>query len=307
MGPSIGQDMKEDEEKKMLFKELVQIKAQLSLTQNKLKTAEGENVGLRQLQSDTQKRRIEEEEKLKRRLKMYENEYRLRQANIESEKYFKEQNEAKRPPSQPSCSNTPVFIDSKIDARHALKNSIDLKNMADEHEIEKIRFFRDYFFDDFYSLDAEQIKEGLKAIPMGKERNFVELFSIFACKKEVFDVFLLRCFEIPGYIERKCYILTNVPSEWLVAHDKQIPSVIQAFISSHLCSLLQLFIKITETRPSILSMVLSQSQFDSLIKIDSAEASHFVSAICRRRGLGFINESNFHFLSPEEQQVCCNE
>lgn len=210
----------------------------------------------------------------------------------------------------------------EINLRYALKQTVDVSRLGSREEIERLKFFRNYFFEDFYSLDAEATVAAIKKGQLSNEL-FMEAFKLFCCKKPVFDEFAARALEMHGHIGDQVRILENVPVDWICdyveaaasrpkrrssleqnTHANYRNSCVKSFIASNTALLLGLLCDIAERRPGTLGLVFSGANFDDVLKNSTAASRRLVSLICRNGGLGYINEGNLGHIPLQDLFLC---
>ncbi|KAI4291847.1 hypothetical protein PAPHI01_1121 [Pancytospora philotis] len=309
------------------------LRAELAIVRSQLKRLEKENTELKKEKSLYHLNKYEKDREFKRCLNVYSKEYQLKtvqsQALLHSgasdsqRAYLAPDSPASQsgntsfalPPSGHPAEPGPADR-SSIDLRYALKKSISLGSIASQGEIEKLRFFRDYFFDDFYSLDTAEIIAAIQQTVL-PSALFMEVFELFCCKKQVFDRFCARALEMTGFFGKQVLVLSNVPVEWIcdaveAADDSdkethQKSRSIRAFIKQNAQHLLDLLGRIAETHPRVLRAVLSQAAFDAVLATETAPARRVVLAICKQGGVGYVNEKNLHLLNPHALTLCFGE
>lgn len=261
------------------------LKAEISLLKSNLKRIEKDNSELRKQISDAYKKQYIEESNIKRRLNMFQKEYKMKESmnNLRGQTQMFDEN-------------------SGIDVRYALKQTLNIKNITVDEELKKLKFFRDYFFDDFYSIDSEDIISVLKQID-SNNKLFIEIYTLFCCKKEVFDAFLNQVFELPFFIKEKIYILENVPVDWVINQIQGVPPLINSFIKSHFMRLVKFICKVAATSPGLLDLILSNSELESILMSGSANSRHLSFLICKNKLVKFVDENNIHLFSYSDLQL----
>lgn len=352
--------------------------AELCILKSRLKKLEKENTELRKEKSLYYCRKNEQDENIKKRLHMFEREYLIRSScdnylnsqdgnnkrNINTQLTSTNINSAlNNNINSTSMNNNSTFINNnisdtlvnpEIDLKYALKSSINLKNLCSTEEIEKIKLFRNYFFDVFYSLDENEIINALNNINSNKTINisnniktyedpFMEVFKIFCCKKLVFSAFFNRIYGMVYYLDDLIYITENVDVDWIceysayncnknigintnngvnsnfnqadidinrmsILHNNKMSynNNLKSFIhkNGYLC--IGFFIKLVNTRPRSVGDLLTQHAFDKILLMDTPIAKKFISSICDKGGLEYLNETNFHLIPENDLMRCFN-
>lgn len=323
--------------------EETKLRAELAIVRSHLKKLEKENSELRREKSLFYLNKYEEEKEYKRRLNMFQKEYQIKSTqNMSTDKENTVQNllvrsqiyhnlhvSASADPSRPvpGLLDDPRCLDNaSIDLRYALKMSINLDNLGSKEEVEKLKFFRDYFFDDFYSIDTDAVIRAIQKANLDTT-SFIAIFKLFCCKKAVFDAFCTRALEAPFFLKEQIYIVENVPLDWvcdcITSADEQHRGAgddpglsvqgersssrnngVKSFVIKNSRSLLGFLGSLAETRPSLLKAVLMQDTFDHALEKGGTEARRLVALVCKHGGLGYMNEKNIHLISKQDLFAC---
>lgn len=264
--------------KNNLEDELQTANAQISLIKSRLKKIEKENDSMRKELSDLHRSKIEERDEFVKKIELFERESQMKNTSSSNKIIGSE-----------STSNS-----NKITIRYILKSSLNINNIFFTEEFNKLKFFRDYFFDDFYSIESEDITPVLNQI-ISNEKLFVDLFLLFSCKKEICENFISKFFSLSFFISEKVYFLENVPVEWIVSENAVNPLICD-FIDKNYTFLTRLFINVAESHPFILQSILSKNEFNEILESRSAKSLKLTDLICRKKIGDYIDHQNIHMI-----------
>lgn len=277
------------------------LRAELAILRSQLRKLEKENSDLRSEKSSFFLAKHEEEKELKRRLNIYQKEYQIRSA----------QNLA-MPAGRLSATQPPPDMHGakhssrRIGIQYALKFAVNPANLESPEEINKLRFFRDYFFDDFYSIAPEAVVRAITESSLNAS-TFVEVFKLFCCHRAVFEAFYGRLFETPFFRSDKISIIESLPIDWIVdalATGDSACAELKKFIAESSTHLFDFFGNVAETRPSLLHRVLLKEGFEQALRAGTAASRRLVTQVCKNGGLGYVDEKNLGCFSEQDLSLC---
>lgn len=181
---------------------------------------------------------------------------------------------------------------------YILNQILSKKDLDSDKNIEKMKFFKNYYFDDFYNLEFNNLNEILENFIKQKNKQSIVLFSIFCFKKTVFTRFCNLIFEDSTYLDLKIEIITNVPSDWVI---ECINTTLSKFIEKHKNLLGILFINVSESCFS-LCKIFDRSDFDRMINFmlfDKRISYQIIKNICKNKIDGYIDGKNIHLIPVE--------
>ena len=152
-------------------------------------------------------------------------------------------------------------------------------------------------------MDSNDIKNALEN-PSLNHKSFIEIFSLFCCKKEIFDGFVLRMFETSLFIKEKIFILENIPVDWILNESSDIFPFIRSFVNANKELFIGLFCTIAEYRASSLGVLFDDECFEIALRKNTAESRRLISLICKAGGLNFVNEKNIHKIDKNDLKLC---
>lgn len=256
--------------------ELAMLKAELSIVRTAMKKIEKENESLRE---DNWKFTLEKhqlEDDLRRKITL---QLRDEQLTNNQRKMHKLNNDSE-----------------VVSARFVLVNAIDDTTLEPEERLEKLKFFRDYFFDDFYSIGDDKAVEIVNEYYLMSPSMFVAAYALFSGKKTVFDRFINEIFENNSQLPVKIEILECVPPSWTLEH---IDGALRVFLVTNKHKLYRYIAGVGERCASYLNRVMSKEDFDILLKTRTAVGERIIRSVVENRIEGFINERNLHLVSEE--------
>ncbi|KAI5172470.1 hypothetical protein PAEPH01_1746 [Pancytospora epiphaga] len=311
------------------------LNAQLTISKAQLKSLEKDNYELRQQVSSLYRAKNEAEAEYERKLNAYKKEYAIRDAAslmTQNKSPAVKNGVLTATDGSSRISNTCIenesllpIDNSEINLRYAFKQTVNIDALDSREEIEKLRFFRNYFFDDFYSISTEAVVDAIEKCQL-KNDMFMEVFQLFCCKKPVFDEYITRALEMQGYISTQVSILENVPVDWICdcivantgkidcgadpgqnTHGNYRNACVKNFVINNTTLLLNLLGSIVALQPEALSIVFSKKKFNETLDRKEAAARRLVSLICRGGGHGFIDERNFEKIPLKDLYECYGE
>jgi len=283
--------------------EINKLKAQLSIVRSNLKRCENENSNLRMAMSKSVLCRQQMEDEVKRKLEMELKEEVILQSQ---RKYFKP-NSLKDVMSQRIANDLikteeePIKIDQNpISPVFILENTIDWCNLCSDENIAKMKFFRDYFFDDFYSMDFTKFVPEIEKALKSSTKQFVELFSLFCCKKEIFLKFSPVIFDNFQFLQTKIEILINIPAEWTV---DLLDNHLKRFIEQNKRLLGQFICNIAANCPFSLYKIYSQNEFEYYLRNLNLINYQIIREICKNKIPGYVDERTLHLIPIEHLRM----
>lgn len=272
------------------------LKAELSLLRSQIKGLEKENEVLKIEKSKSAIDKIEVEQEVRKRVdlavkevriaenqkKMFKRNDTLQQNNIleESKKYLKL-----------DASSQVKNIATEISPKFILDQVISSSNFFSQDALQKLRFFKDYFFDDFFSIPDDKALKVVDFYRMESQLLFLDAYSIFCCKKAVFEKFVQHVFDDNSFLKIKVEILENIPPEWVL---ELLEGNLKNFILINKKMLLRFVCSIAEKCPLHLHNVLLQREFNELISERSPIGNKIVYFVIKQGIKGFIDENNLH-------------
>lgn len=260
--------------------EIEKLKAELTILRTACASTEKENSQLRTENSKIALAKNEMEEILKRRLELLQEENRI----IENQKRY-------LGGSTQSPSTT-----ERISPRFALHKALSGENFGCEESLKKMRFFRDYFFDDFYSLESSQLFGIIEDAAKFSNRRFLELFALFSCKRDVFAKFSKQAFENSLFLPAKIEVLDSIPPEWTVdmldTHLKQFVAENKSVLETFICH-------VAARCPLSLPKVFTKCDFENALMVQTPVHYQIVYEICRNKIQGYVDETTIHLVPRE--------
>lgn len=254
------------------------LKAEISILKSNLKRLEKENESLKIEKSKTILNKMEIEEEVKKKINLQLKEEQIKENH---KKVFK--------------TNSFVSYSSEIPPKFILLRTINNSDLSPLEKLQKIQFFRNYFFDDFFTITEKNAFEIVDEYFKINNKLFVEAYSLFSCKKYVFQEFAQNIFCDNSYLPLKIEILENVPPEWTL---NLLNGVLGKFIAINTKKLLYFFRNIAEKCPSSLSNILSKQDFNEILINKTPIGDRIILAIAKNKISGFLDETNIHLASP---------
>lgn len=268
--------MSQEEQPESTKREMAMLRAELALLRANLKKMEKENDALKIERSKFTMDRYELEEELKRKATL----------RMQDEMISLNQRKMFRPNSAGSeTEGVPI--------KFILNRTISDADPGPGVHLEKFKFFRDFFFDDFFSIPDARALEVVESCLRLNPRQFLEAYSLFCCKRAVFVQFALPVFENNSYLQMKIEILENVPPAWTI---ELLDTSLKTFVTINKMKLLNFIRHMADKCPSILCRVLSQEEFTHLLTMRSQIGHMIVTSVATQRIPGFIDETNLHLV-----------
>lgn len=260
--------------------EIGKLKAELSILKSAYASMEKENSQLRAENARAAQSRIDAEESLKRKLELLQEENRI----VENQKRYL------------GGGSQSGGVSERISPRFALSKALAGEDFGCEESMKKMRFFRDYFFDDFYTLESSQLFSIIEDAAKFSNRRFLELFVLFSCKKDVFVRFSSQAFENSLFLPAKIEVLDSIPPEWAV---DMLDTHLKQFVAENKSALGTFICHIAARCPLSLHKVLSKSDFKDALRIPTPVNYQIVYEICRNRIHGYVDETSIHLVPGE--------
>ncbi|KAM0680795.1 hypothetical protein GINT2_001069 [Glugoides intestinalis] len=277
------------------------LKAELSLLRSHIKGLEKENEVLKVEKSKSAIDRVEVEQEVRKRVdiavkevliaenqkKMFTNRETLQKNKLleESKKYLKID-----PSSQLKS------ISTEISPKFILDQVISTSNFFSQDALQKLRFFKDYFFDDFFSIPDDKALKVVDFYRMESQLLFLDSYSIFCCKKVVFENFAQYVFDDNSFLKIKVEILETVPPEWVL---ELLEGNMKNFILINKKRLLRFVCSVAEKCPLHIHNVLLLREFNEIIAERSPIGNKIAYFIIKQGIKGFINETNMHLVPKQ--------
>lgn len=259
--------------------EVDRLKTEIVILKSELERLNKNNHRLRIGQSELYKSMYEKDAEMKQRMRLIERDNQLKD-------------------SQMSFASSGQKVSAGIDIRYALRDFINMRKLSSATFIEGLKFFRDYFFDEFYSLDLTDVIHAIQTSSLSNEA-FVQLFLLFGSRKEFFDIFHFRFFGLPGFVSDKQCVIENVPVDWLLDSNQVFYSGVSHFLRERSGTLIEFYICIATKRPSVLKLALSEVKFTEIVKSKRGQWWQLACAVCKSSGAQYITPHNLHLLPKE--------
>ena len=274
--------MSENTEMKNYEQENKKLKAELTLLRSKLNKLEKDNSVLKEEKSKMILGRLEVEDEIKKKLLIKEKELKIME---NGRKAFKAN------PLESNYAISPKFI---------LENTLDLSNLQTDSFLKNLRFFKDFFFDDFYSITDAKAVEIVEFFEKQSQKEFLDAFEIFSCKKHVFTKFCNTIFEDNSFVKIKIKILTEIFPEWII---ELFESSLKGFINKNRSILVEFFANFAEKCPFHLKSVLDKETFNSFLIIENnPSVFKLIFYIVKHRIVYYFDHTNIHLVP--KQFVC---
>ena len=261
--------------------EASRLKTELEMLKEAEQKREAEIRRLRVEQSQLVRGHIDREEEMRRQISL-----------LECENQF-QQNQ--RPLASSMSSESQLSL---VGMRFALKDFFKADEVCTPSGIERSKFFHDYFFDEFYSIDINRVIQTVQKEQPTNEL-FVRLFLIFGSRKEYFDLFYERFFSLVGFPEEQQHALEGCPIEWLLDETQTFRNAILQFINYRRELLFSFFIKLADSWPSLLPQVFPCDAFDAILSCKAGQWRQLARAFCKSYGQFYITPKNFHLIPQD--------
>lgn len=265
-------------------KENKKLRAELAILRANLVKMEKENDSLKLEKSKLVVNRLEVEQELKKKLGLREKESKIEENQRKAFKMNTHESQSTISPKyilQSTLDFTTVGSDSTLQSDTFLKN---------------LRFFKDFFFDDFYSIPDDKAIEVVDFFSTKSLKAFLEAFSLFSCKKAVFFKFLPPVYSENSFIKVKVSTLLEVPPDWII---EVYEPRLKIFIAENKTLLVELFANMAEKAPFYLKQVLDKQTFNAFITYQNPHSYKLLYFVVTQKIKDYIDETNLHLI-PEE-------
>lgn len=269
--------MPEEEPSSDTKREISLLKAELTLLRANMKKIGKENDSLRNEKSRFILDKFEIEQELKKKISL----------QLKEDKITENQRKMLKPST--ICTKS----SDEISSRFILWQAINCSDFSSDDSLQKFKFFRDYFFDDFFSIPDDNALKVVEYYFKHNARLFFEAYALFSCKKSVFQQFSQYVFENNSFVQQKIEILECVPPEWTL---DLLETSLKGFVALNKRKLLHFFSNIAEKCPSYLSKVLSRHDFNDILANSTPIGYKIVSSIITQKISGFVDETNLHLV-----------
>lgn len=279
--------MPEDESQK---KEINMLKAELALLRANIKKTESENNQLRGERCKFTMEKIELEQEIKKRIISQSKEEKITENRL---KMFKsgEPNDSTRSRDVNKQAIPPSFV---------LCRAIDESDLDPEESLQKLKFFRDYFFDDFFSIPDEKALKIVEYCFKHSARLFIDAYALFYCKRSVFQHFAQAVFESNIFLQQKIELLEGVPPEWTLS---LLETHLKRFLVENKKKALYFISRLAERCPSYLSKVFSRRDFTDLLIERSPIGNKIIKTIAIEKLDGYVDETNLHLVPKSSLKI----
>lgn len=263
-------------------KEISLLKAETEILRANIKSLEKENEALKREKSKMVLNTFEMEKQIKKKLELELNEERILQ---NQKKMFK-------------FNTTDRNFQIEIQPRFILEQSLNDRLSSYERRdfLHNLKFFRDYFFDDFFSIPEDRAFEIVSHYQKINQSMFMDAFGLFSCKKSIFFHFSKYVFEDNTFLNFKIEILENTQPQWIV---ELSGSLLKTFIAQNKKRMLRVVCNIADKDPFNLGSIFTKGDFDSMLADDSVVARKILKIIASQKIQGYINETNLHLIPAE--------
>ncbi|ELA41648.1 uncharacterized protein VICG_01281 [Vittaforma corneae ATCC 50505] len=258
-------------------REISLLKAELTLLRANMKKMEKENDILRDEKRRFVLDKFELEQELKKKITL----------QLKEDKIAENQKKMLK-------ANTICTKDSdEISSRFILWQAINCSDFNSDDSLQKFKFFRDYFFDDFFSIPDDNALKVVEHYFKHHTRLFFEAYALFSCKKSVFQQFSQYIFENNSFVQQKVEILECVPPEWTL---DLLETSLKRFLVLNKKRLLHFIRNIAEKCPSYLIKVFSKQDFNDVLLHESPIGYKIISSIATQKISGLVDETNLHLV-----------
>lgn len=273
-------------------RELGLLKAELAILRSNIRCLEKENEMLKREKSRAVLEKIDVEQEIRKRMEtqlkdefLSEKQRKLFKANEKNEEELN------------------LFIKSSgISPKFILDQAIRKNDLFSEDTLQKLRFFKDYFFDDFFQIPDEMALSLVDFYSKESTKLFITAYSLFCCKRVVFQKFAPKIFEDNSFLNSKIEILEQVSPDWILI---LLDGPLGNFIRVNRRKLLSLVAEVSEKCPSYLIKVFSKEFFNELLENTQPIGNKIIYNVITQKIEGFIDHSNLHLL-PKQFLILLN-
>lgn len=202
-----------------------------------------------------------------------------------------------------------VLSSKIIDIKWALEHSnSDINFKLEPFEYKRLKFFKDYFYNEFYQFDTKIIIENIKEMIRTKYKKFLDFFELFACKIDVFNSFFELIFINNHFIDKKIELLDQLPLDWMINYKNgEALLSIKNFVEKFYDKMILFVYKIVSERPFVTNLVLDSNVFTKIISLDNYMINFLLHKVCANGGHNLINKTNLHLLTKEQLKLIYKE
>lgn len=268
------------EEYNLLKAENTTLKGEISLLRQNMLQLEKSNYELRLEKSETNK-------------SMYLN---SKKADLELLKIQCKINENK--PSIFKRSANSNYIDVKWALEHS--NS-DINFKLEPFEYNRLKFFKEYFYNDFYQFDTKEIIKYIDKFSKEKYKKFLDYFELFACKLDVFNRFFHLVFINNHFIDKKVLLFDQIPLDLIInfRNGDALP-LLKEFIERYTEKMIIFMYRVISERPFITNLLINTKTFTKMISQNDYTVKFLKNIISEQGGLNLINKHNIHLFNKEQ-------
>lgn len=292
-------------------KEAKKLRAELTILRSNLTKIEKENNNLKMEKSKFILNKFDIEQEIKKKLEIKGKEMRIE----ENQRKLFRSNNFEDGKIKGGISEDKSGISSKFILESTLNfEQRKLCNLEDKNEIsskfitentflnfeqipflKNLRFFKDFFYDDFFAIEDSKALEIVEFFHSQSQKEFLDAFDLFSCKKHIFLKFSPLVFEDNSFVKIKILTLLEIAPEWIVESQD-----LKRFIATNKSILTELFSKVAEKCPFHLKKVLDKATFNTILNnLSDPMAYKLIFYIAKHHIKDYIDESNIHMIPSE--------
>lgn len=276
------EDHKQDELDK-IKQENLKLKGEVSLLRQNMLTLEKSNYTLRLEKSEIRKSNLISSKK--QEIELLKIQYKI--------------NENKPSPFKRSSSTNSIDIKWALEHSHS-----DINFKLEPFEYKRLKFFRDYFYNEFYQFDTKIILKYLDEFSRSKYKKFLDFFGLFSCKIDVFNSFFHLVFINDHFIDQKIGLLEDIPLDWVINYKNgEALPLIKEFIDKFADKMVGYVYKVVSERPFVTNLLVDSKMFSRMLLVDSYMVRFLVDKVCMNGGLNLINKYNLHYLNKDQLKM----
>lgn len=290
---AISETSKHSEELEKIKKTNMKLEGEISILRSNILLLEKENYSLKSEKSKGLAEELKRLEQAKKEMKMLMTENRIKDNQLRAFKRTKTN-----------------MGDLEVDAKWALE-MIDSRYRFSLYpfDYDRLKKLHDFFYEDFkMMLSTDAVLCEVKRIRTCFG-DFVKFFLLFCCKKEIFEHFIVDLFCEYGFEDNTRYskqmfkILKYLPLEWISAFftNEKFVQVLSEFLAENSESpdAVLFYIRVVETRPFLLSFVLKEDMFNSILNRKDEYSSALLRIMAQKGLSSFINYKNIHLVPAQ--------
>ncbi|WUR02923.1 uncharacterized protein VNE69_03142 [Vairimorpha necatrix] len=189
-----------------------------------------------------------------------------------------------------------------IDIKWALEHSnsqINFKILPFEYE--RLKFFKEYFFNEFYQFNTKIVLEHIKMYSKEKYKKFLDFFELFVCKIDVFNEFFGLFFINKMFINKKIKILNEIPVDWIINYKNgEVLPVLKMFIEKYKEKMIVFIYRVVVERPFLSNLLIDTECFTEMIQVKEYTVEFLKNAVCENGGLNLVSKFNIHLFSKDQ-------